>query len=136
MLTAKCISPTGCLMGEGAVWSSTEGLLWWVDIRKAKLHRYNTETGNTRRYDLPMHASSLALSDGGLVMVGDREYGWYDPATEAYKKLQSLVGLAPGCRTNDVGVTRDGDLIIGTVDDREAASRGEYFFSHGKTTSA
>lgn len=120
-------------MGEGAVWSAAEGLLWWVDIRKAKLHRYNPKTGNSRRYDLPIHASGLAVSGGGLIMVGDREYGWYDPATEAYETFQNLDGLAAGTRTNDIGVSPDGALIVGTVDDQEATSRGEYFLIRGKS---
>ncbi|MEM9055414.1 MAG: SMP-30/gluconolactonase/LRE family protein, partial [Pseudomonadota bacterium] len=35
-----CVAPTGCLLGEGPLWSPSEGFLWWVDIKRAKLHRH------------------------------------------------------------------------------------------------
>ena len=126
MSEVRCVAPTGCLLGEGPLWSPTEGFLWWVDIKRAKLHRHNPKTGNTRRYDLPLHASALALSDGGLIMIGDREIGRYDTATESYHRITEL-NEPEGFRTNDGGMAPDGTFWFGTLDDTETLSEGQYY---------
>jgi len=121
-----CVAPTGCLLGEGPLWSPSEGFLWWIDIKRAKLHRYNPRTTNTRRYDLPLHASALALLDGGLLMIGDREVGRYDTATEDYERLLSL-NEPENFRTNDGGIAPDGSFWFGVMDDNEAVAEGSYY---------
>ena len=121
-----CVAPTGCMLGEGPLWSPTEGFLWWVDIKRAKLHRHNPKTGNTRRYDLPIHASTLALADGGLVMIGDCEVGRYDTATESYERVLTL-NEPEGFRTNDGGMAPDGSFWFGTMDDAETLPEGQYY---------
>lgn len=113
------------MLGEGPLWSPTEGFLWWVDIKRAKLHRFNPRTGNTRRYDLPLRASALALADGGLIMVGDREVGRYDTATEHYQRVSQL-NEPDGFRCNDGGMAPDGSFWFGTMDDAETDPDGQY----------
>lgn len=126
MNEVRCVAPTGCLLGEGPLWSPSEGFLWWVDIKRAKLHRHNPKTGNTRRYELPLHASALALFDGGLVMIGDREVGRYDTATESYRSIATL-NEPDNFRTNDAGLAPDGSLWFGTMDNQEVLAEGQYY---------
>ncbi len=126
MSEVRCVAPTGCLLGEGPLWSPSEGFLWWVDIKRAKLHRHNPKTGNTRRYDLPLHASALALADGELIMIGDREVGRYDTATESYRRILELKE-PEGFRTNDGGVAPDGSFWFGTMDNAEDLAEGQYY---------
>ena len=126
MSESVCVAPTGCMLGEGPLWSPTEGFLWWVDIKRAKLHRHNPKTGNTRRYDLPIHASALALADGGLIMIGDRDVGRYDTATERYERVLTL-NEPDGFRTNDGGMAPDGSFWFGTMDDAESLPEGQYY---------
>lgn len=121
-----CVAPTGCMLGEGPIWSPSEAFLWWVDIKRAKLHRHNPKTGNTRRYDLPIHASTLALADGGLVMIGDCEVGRYDTATESDERVLTL-NEPEGFRTNDGGMAPDGSFWFGTMDDTERLPEGQYY---------
>jgi len=127
MSKVECVAPTGCLLGEGPLWSHSEGFLWWVDIKRAKLHRYNPKTGNTRRYDLPIHASALAMHQGQLLMLGDREAGLYDPETEGYERIVQLEQEPDGNRTNDGGMAPDGSFWFGTMDNAEEEPRGQYY---------
>lgn len=116
------------------MWSRSEGFLWWVDVRRAKLHRYNPKTGNTRRYDLPVRASSLALYDGLLLMAADREIGFFDPASEVYERLCRLDTEPDGNRTSDGGVAPDGSFWFGTMDDAGREPSGLYYrFGPDKT---
>ncbi|MEM7639280.1 MAG: SMP-30/gluconolactonase/LRE family protein [Pseudomonadota bacterium] len=126
MSDVRCVAPTGCMLGEGPLWSPTEGFLWWVDIKRAKLHRHNPRTGNTRRYDLPLRASGLALAEGGLIMIGDLEVGRYDTATEHYARICTL-NEPYGFRTNDGGMAPDGSFWFGTMDDAETEPEGQYY---------
>ena len=136
-MTPECVAPTGCTLGEGPLWSPSEGFLWWVDIKRAKLHRFNPRTGNTRRYDLPIRASTIALHDGSILMAGDQEIGVYDPSTEAYERLAVLQGEPETNRTNDGGIAPDGSLWFGTMDDAGKAAQGNYYkFSPGGTIEA
>lgn len=127
MLSPECVAPTGCMQGEGPLWSPTEGFLWWVDVRRAKLHRYNPRTGNTRRYDLPVKASSIALFGGNLLMAADREIGFFDPAVEVYERLCTLPDEPKGNRTSDGGIAPDGAFWFGTMDDAEREPSGVYY---------
>ena len=136
-MTPECVAPTGCTLGEGPLWSPSEGFLWWVDIKRAKLHRFNPRTGNTRRYDLPIRASTIALYGGNILMAGDQEIGVYDPSTEAYERLAVLQGEPETNRTNDGGIAPDGSLWFGTMDDAGKAAQGNYYkFSPGGTVEA
>lgn len=126
MQNVDCVAPTSCLLGAGPVWSASEGLLWWGDIKRAKLHRYNPRTGNTRRYDLPIHASALARHLGRLLMVGDREFGYFDPETEDYNRIGSIENEPIGNRTSDGGIAPDGSFWFGTMDNAENLERGRH----------
>lgn len=123
----ECVAPTGCLLGQGPLWSPTEGFLWWVDAARAKLHRHNPKTGNTRRYDLPIHASAIALHHGGFIMIGDREGGLYDPATEAYERQFELPETEENIRAHDAGVAPDGSLWLCVKDVNEYETGGRFY---------
>lgn len=127
ILTPQCVAPTGCRHGQSAVWSRSEGFLWWVDRERAKLHRHNPRTGNTRRYDLPIRATALALCDGALLMAGDREIGIYDPATEAYTRWLTLDDEPEGARINAGGVSPDGSFWFATMDDAKREAIASYY---------
>ncbi|MGH1420429.1 MAG: SMP-30/gluconolactonase/LRE family protein [Hyphomonas sp.] len=110
------MAPTGCILGQGAVWSPSEGFLWWVDHKRAKLHRHNPRTGNTRRYDMSIKAAALALCDGALLMAGEQEIGLYDPATEAYTRWVVLEDEPAGACISTGGVAPDGSFWFATKD--------------------
>lgn len=127
MSEAICVAPTSCVLGNGPVWSPSEGFLWWTDLRKAKLHRFNPLTGNTRRYDLPIRASALGLSKGRLLMAGDLQIGLYDPETEDYQRLLELPETDTPTRINDGRVAPDGSFWFGTCDEEGERHIGQYY---------
>ena len=127
IISPECVAPTGCLIGQSPLWSPAEGFLWWVDQKRAKLHRYNPRTGNTRRYELPVRPSRIALFDGLLLMAADREIGFFDPATEVYEKLAAVPGEPDTNRTSDGGVAPDGSFWFATEDDAEREPIGNYY---------
>lgn len=127
IITPECVAPTGCKLGQGAVWSPTEGFLWWVDVERAKLHRFNPKTGNARRYDLPLKASTLALHHGSLLMAGERQIGLYDTTTEEFDSWCVLEDEPSGTRINTGGVAPDGTFWFATMDEKRAEARANYY---------
>jgi sugar lactone lactonase YvrE len=134
IISPECVAPTGCMIGLSPVWSPAEGRLWWVDQKRAKLHRYNPLTGNTRRYELPVRPSSIALWGGLLLMAADREIGVFDPATELYDRLVAIPGEPDTNRTCDGGIAPDGSFWFATEDDQVREPTGNYYrYSADKT---
>ncbi|WP_169711689.1 SMP-30/gluconolactonase/LRE family protein [Henriciella litoralis] len=123
----QCVAPTSCLLGQSPVWSASEGLLWWVDPKRAKLHRYKPKTGNTRRYDLPLKASVIALAGGELLMAGDLECGFFDTETEEYNRLIQQTDVDVRDRINSGGVGPDGSFWFSTMDGDEIEARSRWF---------
>lgn len=123
----ECVAPTGCVLGKAPLWSPSDGYLWWVDAKRAKLHRYNPRTTNTRRYDLPLHTSAMALSKGSLLMAGDRELGFYDTATEAYQSHLKLEIEPDTNRVNAGGMAPNGAFWLATMDNEEEALGGSIY---------
>lgn len=122
-----CVAPTSCLLGQSPVWSASEGLLFWVDPNRAKLHRYKPKTGNTRRYDLPMKASVIALAEGQLLMAGGLEMGFFDIETEEYSRLATVEGDPSRVRINCGGVAPDGSFWFATMDSEEKTALSAWY---------
>lgn len=127
IITPECVAPTGCKAGQGAVWSPSEGFLWWVDLERAKLHRFNPKTGNARRYDLPLKAATLAMYNGALLMAGERQIGVYDTTTEEFDCWVTLEEEPEGTRINTGGVAPDGNFWFATMDERGLEARANYY---------
>jgi sugar lactone lactonase YvrE len=123
----QCVAPTSCLLGQSPVWSASEGLLFWVDPKRAKLHRYKPKTGNTRRYDLPLKASVIALAGGEILMGGALEIGFFDIETEEYARLAALAGDPEDIRINCGGAAPDGSFWFATMDAAETQARTEWY---------
>lgn len=123
----QCVAPTSCLLGQSPVWSASEGLLWWVDPKRAKLHRHNPKTGNTRRYDLPLKAAVIVPAKGELLMAGDLEIGFFDVATEEFTRLVRLRNEPDGNRINCGGVAPDGSFWLATMDGEERDPRSRWY---------
>lgn len=123
----KCVAPTSCLLGQSPVWSASEGLLFWVDPNRAKLHRFKPKTGNTRRYDLPVKASAIAISRGELIMAGGLEIGFFDIETEDYRQIVRLDGDAAKLRINCGGMAPDGSFWFATMDSEEKTARASWY---------
>ncbi|CUK26578.1 L-arabinolactonase [Cognatishimia activa] len=41
----ECVLPWGAQLGEAPIWHSTDNLLYWVDILRPAVYRFNAETG-------------------------------------------------------------------------------------------
>ena len=62
------------VIGESPTWSAGEGALYWIDVKKPALYRFDLATGGHRSWTLTSDVGGFALTDGmGGAVVALRE---------------------------------------------------------------
>ncbi|HEX9931294.1 MAG TPA: SMP-30/gluconolactonase/LRE family protein, partial [Allosphingosinicella sp.] len=117
----------GCELGEGPVW--TDGALWFVDIKKRKIHRLAGEERSS--WDAPEQIGFVLPAEGGGFIAG-LESGLYrfDAESEAFSLVAEVEPELPGNRLNDGVVDPSGRLWFGSMDDGEAEPTGSFYSYH------
>ena len=59
-----------CELGEGPVW--VDGALWFVDIKKQKIYRYELSSGGRREWDAPEQVGFILPADDGSFVTGQQ----------------------------------------------------------------
>ena len=117
-------------LGEGPVWSARERCVWFVDIKRRKLHRYG-EDGSRASWDTPDQTGfALPAEDGSLVCGVRSGLHRFDPVSGAFEKLAAVEPDRPQNRLNDGFVAPDGSLWFGSMDDSEKTVSGALYRYH------
>lgn len=113
----RCLVPSGDVCGEAAVWSPDEHALYWVDINRFLIHRYDTRSCATRSwcFDAPLTALSLTTEKGRLLIAFGSHLEWWWPDTnERHPHGFRLEGW-PDLRLNDGRADPLGNFWIGSM---------------------
>ena len=80
----QCIVPAGDKTGEGAVWSAEEQAVYWCDINRFLVHRYDEQTQSTQSwfFDEPVVAIALTTEAGRFLLALASKLIWWWPATD------------------------------------------------------
>lgn len=113
----KCVVPAGDICGEGAVWHPDQNALYWTDINRFLVHRFDpsTQATNTWSFSEPVTAVRLTTDAELLLLVlGFRIVLW---SPRRHPELETIYRLAaaPEMRFNDAGVDPRGSLWAGTM---------------------
>ena len=123
-MTPECVWPVEAMLGEGPLWSPAEQALWFVDIKKQHIHRYEPATGAKRTYGTPSSPGFLSPDgDGFIVGLKDGLYR-FDPKTGGFALMHRVDADKPGNRINDGARDANGRLWFGTMDNGEVAATG------------
>lgn len=112
-----CIVPTADVCGEGAAWDSASSSLYWTDINRFLIHRYEAASGNVKTwfFDEPVTAMILTTSPDTLaVVLGSRLILW-EPATDKRRNFGFELTGWPQVRCNDARADPRGSLWIGSM---------------------
>jgi sugar lactone lactonase YvrE len=116
------------ILGEGPLWDSALGRLYWVDIRAKCIEWIEPASGSEGRYDLAVRPSALALCEmGELLVAADHSVGLLDVLSGAFTPRVVFEEDKPRNRTNDGGIGADGRFWFGTMDDDAEAGRGALY---------
>lgn len=125
-IAIECILDVKATLGEGAVWDTEKGVLWWVDIAAPSLSRFHPKTDKHETWLMPSAIGCVAPRRSGGAVVGLEE-GWcaFDPINGSISVINDM---APGLAThrfNDGAVDPSGRFLAGTMPKtgpRDAAS--------------
>ena len=123
----ECVWNLGCELGEGPMWSAPDRAVWFVDIKKRRIHRWG-EDGATRSWDTPDQTGFvLPLAGGGFVAGVRGGLHRFDPDEGRFEMLQPVEPDQPENRLNDGYVDARGRLWFGTMHDSEGAVAGSLY---------
>jgi sugar lactone lactonase YvrE len=124
---ARCVAASADRLGEGPVWSSLEGRVYWFDIKGKRLSWYVPDSGATGSLDLHLRASAAApRALGGLLMATERGLAVCIPEAGTLEIVQPI-DLPLGYRTNDGKIDLYGNFWWSSMDDDGGARPGSVF---------
>jgi D-xylonolactonase len=116
----------GAELGEGPVWAF--GALWFVDIKRRLVHRFEPSTAARRSWPAPSQIGFLFPAEGGGFVAGlDDGLHHFDPESGEFAPLARVEADRPDNRLNDGVVDPSGRLWFGTMDDSERKRSGAFY---------
>ncbi len=114
---AVCIAPTGDRCGEGPVWHSGEQAIYWTDINRFLIHRFDPRDRAVKSWFFDEPVTALALTDRDdtlAVALGSRLLLWSPASDERTEHGFHLEGW-PAVRLNDGRADPRGSLWLGSM---------------------
>lgn len=123
------ILDAGAALGEGPRWHAGEACLYWVDIARAELHRFDPATGTDAVRSLPEPAGCFAFRRaGGLLLAmqsGFFTLADWDATPQPFGPR--LLAGQPDYRFNDGRTDPAGRFWAGTVDTAKASHQATLY---------
>lgn len=121
-------TPHRDVLGEGPIWDSAAGVLWWVDIVGSGLRRYRPATGRVDVWDLPEPAGSVApTASGPLLLAVQSGFARFDPQSNEFELIVDPEPDRPGNRFNEGKCDRQGRFWAGSMDAAERKRTGALY---------
>jgi len=123
------IPNTSAILGEGSLWHSKQGLLYWVDILGHKLHTYNPATHESKEFQLDQMVGTVVPRKSGGAMLGLHEgFASFDFETGKYSLIHNPE-TDPITRFNDGKCDPQGRFWAGTMAvDPSGPPKGSLYF--------
>ena len=127
-LEVVCAWPAEAELGEGPTWIAGEQALYWLDIKRAEIHRFHPESGQRRSWPSSRVVSCLIPRRAGGFVVGtpdgfgvlDLDSGEFDPIV--YPEPDRVNN-----RMNDGKCDPMGRIWAGSMDDGESEPTGALY---------
>ena len=122
----------GAELGEGPLWVDRDAAVWFVDIKGRRLHRYRPATRELKSWMAPDQPGFIVPVRGGGYVVGLKSgLNRFNAESGSFDSLHLVDPHLPSNRLNDCGVSPEGDLWFGSMDDLEANPTG-VLYSYGR----
>lgn len=113
------------ILGECPLWNEQERALYWVDIRRPAIRRFDYASGRIDTWSMPDLVGSIAFADDGrLVVALPENISLYEASTGSLETIARPPTRIPGHRFNDGRCDRQGRFWVGTMHNITRASEG------------
>jgi sugar lactone lactonase YvrE len=121
-------------LGEGPVWVERDKALWFTDIKRQRIYRYDPATGTQSGWHAPEQVGFvLPAARGGFVAGLQSGLHRFDSDSRAFERIVEVEPELPNNRLNDGAVDPEGRLWFGTMDNGERAKTGAFYcYAQGK----
>ena len=134
-MTPKVAWELGAELGEGPVWVERDQALWFVDIKKQQIHRYDPASGDRKCWAAPEQVGFVFPAEGGGFVAGLQSGLYHFDEGGEFDLIVEVEPDLPTNRLNDGVVDPSGRLWFGTMDNGERAKTGAFYcFDRGKLT--
>jgi D-xylonolactonase len=122
------VAAVGATLGEGPVWIARDAAIWFVDIKRQNIHRFDPANKALNSWNTPRQVGwVLPAADGSLVAGLQGGLHRFDPASGAFTLLAEVEMDLPGNRLNDAATDPQGRIWFGSMDDSEEADSGRVY---------
>jgi L-arabinonolactonase len=116
--SVDCVVDAKALVAECPVWCEREQALYWADIYRCQLNRYDPATGKNHFWPLPAPLGSFALrQSGGVLLAMNTGLHFFAPQSGAIEPLVDPEAAIPDSRLNDGKCDRAGNFWVGSMKD-------------------
>jgi sugar lactone lactonase YvrE len=115
--TPVCVAPTGDVCGEGAVWHAEHGAVYWTDINRFLIHRYQPADACVRTWIFDEPVTAITLTDRPdvlAVILGSSVISW-EPENHTRRDVIFKLEGWPHVRLNDARADPAGNLWVGSM---------------------
>lgn len=124
--------PAEMELGEGPAWDAARQVLWFVDIKKQRVHRLDPAAPALASWSAPAQVGWVLPTTAGFHLAGLQSgLSRFHPATGMFEHLAQVEPQLPSNRLNDATVGPDGAVWFGSMDDCEASPTGRVYRFHG-----
>lgn len=117
-----------CTLGEGPLWDTRDGLLYWVDILGKKIWRSDADGNGLVSWPVPEHIGAMSLREaGGAVLALRNGFHSFDFETGECAPIIDPEAGQDGTRFNDGKTDRRGRFIAGSMDYGESNPLGSFY---------
>jgi sugar lactone lactonase YvrE len=115
-------------VGEGPFWHAGEAVLYWLDITRSLVHRYDPRTGENTMIDVGQPVGvARPRAAGGLVLALRDGFAVLDTASGTVEMLAEVERDVPGNRMNDGACDSMGRFWAGTMPTAENGPTGALY---------
>ena len=115
-------------LAEGPVWDDRAGCLWWVDIMRGEVHRFDPTTGEDRSRQIGQPVGAAVPSRAGDLVLAVRDgFARLDFSTGRVTPIARVDHSKPECRMNDGKCDRAGRFWAGTMAIDETPGAGALY---------
>ncbi|MGH7265242.1 MAG: SMP-30/gluconolactonase/LRE family protein, partial [Candidatus Rokuibacteriota bacterium] len=128
MTDVECVLESSALLGEGPLWDAADRVLYWVDIKRHEVHRFDPASRRDETWRVGEDVGSLALrAAGGLVVALRSGFHFFDPATGRTTAIVDPEPERTENRFNDGKPDRQGRFWAGSMHDPETHPTGALY---------
>jgi sugar lactone lactonase YvrE len=112
----ECIQAANALLAESPAWDVARGVLYWADVERAAVFRWDPRRGQTGFWPVPELLGCIAPARSGrLIFAGAQGIGRLDPGTGDIERIAHPERELAENRFNDGKVDRMGRFWSGTM---------------------